>query len=294
MKRFTTVGGGMLLLLLLFLALNGRSQTIVGKIYVTFSDQITVFGLNGEGNLDQGKDYAVKKGTKFSVVGFDSQNNVLITFWRYYRYDATDTKGKTKLYTKADTFTKQSLAYYPPDSAFIGVWANFKRFAISPRVLNSACKEYFGGKKEFTWGVMTLPIKARLGNGGDNFFDFEERLNLGFVFGRKKQLEGYASRANNWLLGFGITSVKTDSLSLKEVQYYEGKTALALSLHGGYLYQFDAFQVGAFLGVDFVPGKVGRTWKNQGRPWIGLAIGVALFSKTTDGGTGDNEPDKKR
>jgi len=147
-------------------------------------------------------------------------------------------------------------------------------------------------KKDFTWGVMTLPIKARFGNGGKRLFDYEERLNLGFVFGLKKQLKGYNQQALNYLAGFGITSAKTDSSSMKDLSDYDGKTSLALSLHTGVLYQFETFQVGFFVGADFVPGTVGRSWRHQGRPWIGLAIGVSLFSKNSVDGTESGNSNK--
>lgn len=283
-----------LLMLTFILSTKTRSQAIVGKVFITFSDQINVYGLDDHGNLDSNSSYAVRKNTKFSIVGFDADNNVLITFWRYY-YDPAQ---KKKVYINVDTFTKTALHSYPKDKAFISRWANFKKFALKPTVLNSSCKEYYGVSKEFTWGVMTLPIKARFGNHKDKYFDFEERLNLGFVFGMKKQLKGYVVQSLNYLAGFGVTSVRTDSISLKDVSFYDGKTSLALSFHIGALYQIENFQVGLFLGTDVVPTKVGRVWYHQGRPWVGLAIGVSLFSKNANGSdnsnnTNDSSKDEK-
>lgn len=269
----------------------GQSQALVGKVYVVFSDQITVYGLNDSGSIDEKLSYTAKGGTKFSVVGFDEKNNILITFWRY----PTIENGKVKYDYSSKTITKDDFKKYQKDYEFIGKWANYKKFAIKPTVLNSSCKEYFAMKKDFTWGVMTLPIKARFGNGGKRLFDYEERLNLGFAFGLKKQLKGYNQQALNYLAGFGITSAKTDSLSMKDLSDYDGKTSLALSLHAGILYQFETFQVGVFVGADFVPGTVGRSWRNQGRPWVGLAIGVSLFSKNSVDGTesgNSNKPEK--
>ena len=51
----------------------------------------------------------------------------------------------------------------------------------------------------------------------------------------------------------------------------------------GMLYQYETFQVGVFTGVDVIPGELGRNWKHQGRPWIGFALGVSLFTKTNPG-----------
>jgi hypothetical protein len=271
----------------------GQSQSLVGKVYVVYSDQISVFGLNASGILDSTLKFTAKGGTKFSVVGFDDKNNILVTFWRYGKWDPA--AGKYR-YTRSDTIKKSYFLHYNDSLEFIGNWANYKRFAINPRILNSSCKEYFGPKKEFTWGVMTLPIKARFGNNGKKLFDFEERLNLGFVFGLKKQLKGYSQHSLNYLAGFGISSARTDSLSMKDLSAYDGRTSLALSLHAGFLYQFEMFQVGLFIGADFVPGTVGRGWMHQGKPWVGLAIGVSLFSKNSVDGAeeGANKGDKPK
>jgi hypothetical protein len=256
----------------------GQDQALVGKVYVVFSDQISVYGLNAAGDKDDALKFTAKGGTKFSIVGFDEKNNILVTFWRYPVYDS---KSKKPRYASSSAITKTEFKSYDENLEFIGSWANYKKFAINPKILNSSCKEYFATKKDFTWGVMTLPIKARFGNNEKKFFDFEERLNLGFVFGLKKQLKGYSQRSRNYLAGFGITSVRTDSLSMKDISVYDGKSSLALSLHTGVLYQFEMFQVGLFIGADLVPGMVGRSWVHQGKPWVGLAIGVSLFSKNS-------------
>jgi hypothetical protein len=281
------------LALFFFFPIAGHLQAIVGKVYVTSSDVITVYGLDKKGNLDSNARFSVSNKTKFSVVGFDDNNNIKVTFWRYYTpasNTAKNNKSSTPFIYQKDTLTKKTYWSYSDDLQFIGKWANYKQFAIKPSEFDAACKEYFGTKKDFTWGVMTLPIKARFGNGDDKLFDFEERLNLGFVFGLRKQLKGYVEQSLNYLMGFGITSAKTDSSSMKDLAYYDGSSSLALSLHTGILYQYDNFQVGIFLGADFVPGRVGREWRHQGKPWIGLALGVSLFSKNqTGGGTGENK-----
>ena len=268
---------------------SGFTQSIVGKIYVTASDELTVYGVDSNGNLDSTKRYTASNGTKFSVIGFDANNNVKITFWRFPFYNEATKKWE---YTHRRSIKRESFYTYSTDQEFIGSWANYLQFAIPPSVLNSSCKEYFGAKKEFTWGVMTLPIKARFGNGKNKYFDFEERLNLGFVFGLKNQLKGYIPQSINYLAGFGIVNARTDSLSLKDVQYYDGKNSLALSFHIGVLYQIETFQVGLFTGFDFVPTHVGRVWMHQGKPWLGLAIGVSLFSKNSQDGESEKNTNK--
>ena len=86
----------------------GQSQALVGKVYVVFSDQITVYGLNDSGSIDEDLSYTAKGGTKFSVVGFDEKNNILITFWRY----PTIVNGKPKYDYSSKTIKKAEYFYF--------------------------------------------------------------------------------------------------------------------------------------------------------------------------------------
>ena len=280
-------------LLLLFFALAfyvfAYTQAIVGKVYVTIPDVITVYGLDSQGNIDSNARFSVRGRTKFSVNGFDKYNNIKITFWRYFPDSLRKKMNDPGFVYYWDSASKKNHLKYRNDLEYVGTWSNFKQFAISPQIFNQSSKEYYGKKRDFTWGVMTLPIKARLGNKEDAFFDFEQQLNLGFVFGLRKQLKGFSVHSLNYLAGFGITNARTDSISIKNLEFYNGRNNLAFSLHIGTMYQHEEFQVGVFLGADFIPGQLGREWKRQGKPWIGLAIGVALFSKNNpQGGTGSN------
>ena len=77
-------------------------------------------------------------------------------------------------------------------------------------------KIYYGKSNDFTWGVMTLPIKARIGNKKDRFFDFEENLNLGFTAGLKHQITGSHQQWLNYLAGVSVARVRTDSIQPEE------------------------------------------------------------------------------
>jgi hypothetical protein len=50
------------------------------------------------------------------------------------------------------------------------------------------------------------------------------------------------------------------------------------------MFQYNKFQIGLYVGKDFV-GENANKFAYQGKPWLGLAIGVSLFgeSKTTAG-----------
>jgi hypothetical protein len=269
-------------LLIYFIASNSFAQTstITGNSFITTIDNLVVYGVKSDGKVDKTKTFKIPKGTKFNANGFDEDNNVKITFWDY--------SVKTKP-------AKSSLAIgysfdYSSGKEYIGSWANEKDFIIDLKVFNLGAKPYYGKRNDFTWGVMTLPIKARLGDKKEKFFDVEENLNLGFTFGLRHQIQSKKEQALNYLVGISIARVRTDSISLKNnFTAPQSSIAPALMISGGILYQYETFQVGIFLGVDNVMGELGRNWKFQGKPWLGFAIGVSLFSRNgTQSGTGSN------
>jgi hypothetical protein len=262
-----------------------HGQAIVGNVYITIADGAEVFSMDANGQKG-GTRFRVPINTKFSISGFDSNNNLIISFWRYKAPDAErKTTGAPAL------LTRTNVQSYPADTLLIGRWANYKLFIMDLKTFNQSCKSFFGKRNDFNWGVMTLPIKVRFGDGENNYPDFEENLNLGFTFGWRHQFQGKVEHASNVLGGFGIARVRADSISVRSgFEAPSSNTATAVMINAGFLYQHEAFQVGIFLGMDFIPGKLGRYWRHQGAPWIGLAVGVSLFSRnTTQGGTGENK-----
>lgn len=268
-----------------------QNETVTGKSYITTVDNVVVYGVGSDGKIDKNQRFKVNKGTKFNANGLDEENNVKITFWPYSK-PSGDTASKPRY--KSD-FSKNFSNVYETNHEFIGYWANYKDFVIELPTFNIGTKLYYGKDNDFTWGVLTLPIKARLGNKKDRYFDIEENLNLGFSFGLRHQIESVRKQAINYLAGVSIARVKTDSISIKNsFKAPESSVASALMFSGGILYQYeDAFQVGIFLGVDNVMGELGRNWKFQSKPWIGFAIGISLFSKNgSQSGEGSNSPEK--
>ncbi|SEO08238.1 hypothetical protein SAMN05192574_105236 [Mucilaginibacter gossypiicola] len=289
--------------ILLLLTLSSYGQAIVGKMYIIVPDFIPVYSVNDSNKAVTALTYRASAGTKFSVTGFDKDNNIKVTFWRYRTswYNAPNKDSAKKDSSKTDSTKsvrvyqrdaiRQSNVYQPEkDKVYIGQWANYKEFAIKPDVFNRSCLAYYGPKTDFTWGVMTLPIKLRFGNGKERQFSFEEKLNLGFVAGVRKQIESTVPQSINYIGGFGISNVRTDSLSQKSNKSPAGTSAGAFSFNVGVLYAYDNFQIGAFIGADYIPGSLGRDWKYQGRPWVGLAIGISLFSRNdTRAEAGENK-----
>lgn len=84
--------------------------------------------------------------------------------------------------------------------------------------------------------------------------------------------------------------LKSDS-KLEYASVPKSSVAYTFMPSAGIVYQHEAFQIGIFIGEDFIVGELGRNWKYQGKPGLGLAIGVSLFTKNNDqNSTGNNSP----
>lgn len=268
-------------LVIMFFASNlfSQQQNLIGNSYITVADMIEVHGIDVNGNIDNNVTFRVRIGTKFRVNGFDSANNLKITFWYF------DTKPTASSAQKATNNYGRTTNYV------IEAWADGLEFTIDPKLVDNSCKHFYGKSNSFTWGIMTLPIKARFGNSDGRLFTFEENLNLGFTCGFRHQFASTTLQAINILAGFGVGSTKIDSSGMKNTLLTpSSRSALSLNLLNiGVLYQFDIFQIGFFMGGDYIPTEIGRNWKYQGKPWLGMAIGVSLFSKNkTDSKDGKN------
>lgn len=260
-------------------------------MYTIVPDFVKVYGVDSSNTILKNVVYRATSNTKFTITGFDKDHNIKITFWRYRTKSNPKNsktiieKDSTNIYHDPRTKIKQDSVYkFDSEQVYIGVWANYKEFAITPEDFNTSCIPYFGTSSEFTWGVMTLPIKLRFGGADNRSFNYEEKLNLGFVAGVRQQLRGRIQHSMNYVGGFGATTVRTDSLSQKSGIAPSGTTSGAFSFNVGVLYAHENFQVGIFAGSDFIPGALGKDWKYQGKPWLGLALGISLFSKDNSQG----------
>ena len=252
-----------------------QQQNLIGSSFITIADFIEVNGVDAYGNIDLSKTFKIRVGTKFRINGFDDNNNLKITFWDYYI-----NKDNTHAVKANQNNLKATNTYPVKDTFIINSWANRIEFVIDPKLLDNSCKQYFGKSNTFTWGFMTLPIKVRFGDKKNRLFTFEENLSLGLTCGYRYQFPSKNPQAINVLSGFGIGRSKIDTSSMKNtILTPSSNTAPTLNLNLGILYQFEVFQVGFFIGGDYILTEIGRNWKYQGKPWLGMAIGVSLFSK---------------
>lgn len=160
--------------------------------------------------------------------------------------------------------------------AYVDLWANNTQFFVSLKDFNNKCESIYPHKRGFTWGFLTLPIKARFGNSKAPF-TFEEKINFGISAGIKWQHVNTVYSASNLLGGISVGGVKVD----------KDNNASAISLSAGYMYQYDKFQIGIFTGLDFIDKSAGVNWGYQGKPWLGFAIGFSLFGESKTSNSND-------
>ena len=273
-------------------AQNSTSATnIIGKSFVSK----TVISVTRYNQLSKNKvknsDFLLKEGTKFFVSGVE-EDGYIISVWNFADNDAS----KAKFYeSRLEKKEVDSLKFSPyrilkselglvlkgnkqvsvaeslgslEELAYIDSWANNLQFFISLKDFNDKTESIYPKQTSFTWGFLSLPIKARFGNKSAPF-TFEEKINFGISLGYKWQHVGTTYKASNLLGGVSIANVKVDT----------DKSAAALSFSLGYMFQYDKFQAGLFSGFDFIDQQPKVNWGYQGKPWIGFAIGVSLFGE---------------
>lgn len=163
---------------------------------------------------------------------------------------------------------------------FNGEEGNAKYFLITKNDLDSNCiKVYARGNKStvFTLGLVTMPMKLRLGRN----FDFQGNLNLGTTAGAKMRISKYNPNYVNFLFGASIATVSLDSFSTGGRISGQPLTNIAVfSPSLGVVFEFGKAQAGIFYGWDFL-NKATQSrynWIYDRKPWISIGFGFSIFS----------------
>jgi len=160
---------------------------------------------------------------------------------------------------------------------YLDSWANGWQFFVTAKDF-SQFEPIYPDSYKFTWGFLTLPVKMRFDNNRGGRFDFEQNLNFGLTFGAKHQLVSSSDISLNYLAGIAVVNVPLDDATADKA----ATSTSAISTSLGFMFQYEKFQIGVFLGKDFA-GAHADQFNYQGKPWLGFAIGVSLFGegKTT-------------
>jgi hypothetical protein len=155
-----------------------------------------------------------------------------------------------------------------------------KYFLITRTDLDSNCiKVYNRGIKNsvFTLGLVTMPMKLRLGKN----FDFQGNLSLGTTAGTKFRVSKYNPNFLNLLLGLSISTITLDSFSTGgRVSGQPINNMAVFSPSLGMVFEFGKAQAGIFYGWDFLnkSNQLQYQWIHNKRPWISIGFGFSIFS----------------
>ena len=154
---------------------------------------------------------------------------------------------------------------------------------MSRNDFDSGCIKYYNTwfySASFTLGLITMPLKLRLGSN----FDFQGSFSLGTTAGIKMRISHYGPNYINVLFGASISSVSLDSFSTNgKVPGQPLTNIAAFSPSFGTVFEFGKAQAGIFYGWDFI-GKSTQSkyeWIYNGKPWISIGFGFSILNITS-------------
>lgn len=250
---------------------NAQEQNnITGNFYVTNID-IPVFQFDFVKGKAMGQNTAIaRRNTKFTAYKIE-KDKLVVKFWDYS--DSLPDEGQY-----------QPLAE-DQGTLYISQKTNGKYFLMEMEDFNKMTAPYFGSKHSVVWGFSTIPIKLRFKNESSDF-DFETGFTLGVNAGYEYSFRSRKEQAIAFLTGFGVSTV--------EVSHLEGEpsTSGAFTPSLGVLYAYENFQVGLFLGKDFIGGSGGDSWGYNGKTWLGIGMGFTIFQQNKTNTDSKNNQNK--
>ena len=165
-------------------------------------------------------------------------------------------------------------------------------FLIREADLDSNCVPvYARGLKAsaFTVGLVTMPLKLRLGTN----FDFQGSFSLGSTAGIKIPISEFNRNYVNFLFGASISTVTLDSFSTGgRVSGQPLNNIATFSPSVGMVFEFGRAQAGIFYGWDLLSKSMQSKyqWIHNKRPWISVGFGFTIFNVNSEGGQAATPP----
>ncbi len=225
------------------------------------------------------KTKVARKGWKFKIDHY-VDGGVIIRFWPWNSskyddefYQEVKIVGKKKKYLP--------IYFYMDDATF-----------------DNATEEYViqekEGKLSAQVGVVTIPIKLRPSNdekyestGENDFnndrvgqlirpFDFDGGFNLGLSLGLRYDFD----EEYHFIVvgGINIASEKIDNSVLRRIKVEENLNEASVSPFTGLILGRGNSQVTLLVGWDYLSGNIGDNWVYQGKPWVGVGLGLNIFN----------------
>lgn len=127
---------------------------------------------------------------------------------------------------------------------------------------------------EPTLGALTFPFKYRPQNG-----KFETTFGIGASGGVTFNPYGQIEHQISFLLGVGSSSARVDQYNTDpaaNITTPSERTAITFSLNA--VYQWQRLQIGLSMGFDNILDNEELKWRQQGKPWFSIGIGVNIFT----------------
>ena len=138
----------------------------------------------------------------------------------------------------------------------------------------------------FTLGNTVLPFRIR-----SNPYELAGEFSFGTTFGVTFPLSDYRDLDLSVVGGLHLTQITLDSLDTRgAIRTGGGDQEPALSPLFGAVLEVSNVQVGLFVGWDLLNRPDSEVWIYQGKPWISVGIGAAIFSRQPGGGPRNIQP----
>lgn len=234
--------------------------------------------------------------SKFALIRFVNSDTALVRF--------LDWSKQSSLYEKFNKPERYEMITSPAirtaTRTNLTDTAVDKYFLVAKGDLDSNCiKVYNNGYRSivFTFGIVTMPMKLRLGSN----FDFQGNLSLGTTAGAKMRISRYNPNYLNLLFGASISTITLDSFSTKGRVVGQPITNMAVfSPSLGLVFEFGKAQAGVFYGWDILnrSNQARYEWIHNKKPWLSIGFGVSIFnvdskSNNVQNRNNDTGPDGK-
>lgn len=263
-----------LLLLFTFSYTSHAQETDKTRIYEIRSN-IPVVPCDVVGNVTNSVFSVPPYRSRFAVVRYKGDSVVV----RFLKWSTNDVLRKSF----NDTTMYLESSSKRPDSAV----TVHRYFLVTRNDLDSNCIKVFSEGLQssvFTLGLVTMPMKLRLGKN----FDFQGNLSLGTTAGAKMRISKYNPNYLNLLFGASISTVSLDSFSTNGKVIGQPLTNIAVfSPSMGAVFEFGKAQAGVFYGWDILNKSTQSkyTWIYNRKPWISIGFGFAIFSINSQSNT---------
>lgn len=149
----------------------------------------------------------------------------------------------------------------------------FNYILVESSLIEKNTIQLYSKRFEPVAGPLVIPVKLR-----SSPFDFSTDISFGAAVGSAVRTSRQVE--NNrlyFLLSGGITAITIDSIST------EGEVTESMDFPGFYmaagavLSLRNSFSLGLFVGVDYLSARNRNNWIYQGKPWVGVGIGISMF-----------------